>query len=78
MAGTTYRVGDTAPMSGLYEVTHYQHRFPHRVTLLRGDQFPTCSRCGARVAFALAEAADHIAMDSDFKHHYWSRDESAA
>jgi len=36
---------------GVYRVTHQQHRLPAEVTLLKGREFPTCSRCEKDVFF---------------------------
>jgi hypothetical protein len=46
-----FRTGDTIPRSGIYRVSHFQHRLPHEVTLLRGEIFPRCSKCHDEVKF---------------------------
>jgi hypothetical protein len=42
-----YHTGQTAPESGIYELTHRGHPGGHReVTLIKGDRFPPCRECG--------------------------------
>jgi len=53
--------------SGIYEVNHANHRFPHRVTAVMGETFPLCRDCGDQVRFRLVESADHITVDWSFK-----------
>jgi len=53
--------------SGIYEVTHADHRRPHRVTAVMGENFPFCRDCGDQVRFRLVESADHITVDWSFK-----------
>jgi len=62
----TFRPGDRVPKTGIYTATHYQHRLPHEVFAVEGDQFPMCRRCGGRTHFALLQAASHIETDRDF------------
>jgi hypothetical protein len=38
---------------------HQQHRLPHEVTLLKGETFPRCAKCGDMVEFELVHAAPH-------------------
>lgn len=52
--------GQQVPESGIYRVTHSAHRLPHEVTLLRGEQFPRCSRCGDSVTFELVQTAPQM------------------
>jgi hypothetical protein len=35
----------------VYRVIHHQHRLPAEVTLLQGQEFPICSKCGNDVFF---------------------------
>jgi hypothetical protein len=49
----TFRTGQAVPQSGIYRVTHGDHRLPHEVTLLRAAEFPPCSKCGVEVKFKL-------------------------
>jgi hypothetical protein len=48
-----FRSGDAIDESGIYRVCHSAHRLPHEVTLLRGEIFPRCARCGEHVLFYL-------------------------
>ena len=49
----TFKPGDVAPCSGIYQVRHVQHRLEHNVTILKDDQFPACRKCGELVTFRL-------------------------
>src|SRR6266498_5856787 len=49
--------GEVVPDSGIYTVTHAEHRLPHQVTLLQGQHFPACSKCGHAVRFHLVRPA---------------------
>lgn len=53
MKRKSFKTGQIVPQSGIYSVTHAEHRLPHEVTLLQADAFPPCSRCGVRVRFEL-------------------------
>ena len=66
MPNGSFRPGDSVPVTGIYTATHYQHRMPHEVFAVEGDQFPTCRRCGVRTSFVLLQAATHIETDRDF------------
>ena len=61
-----FRPGDKAPTTGIYIATHYQHRLPHEVFAVSGEQLPECRRCGARASFALLKAVPAIEADQDF------------
>lgn len=52
-----FRTGETIRESGIYRVHHKEHRLPHEVTLLQGQQFPRCARCDDGVSFELVMAA---------------------
>jgi hypothetical protein len=67
MAAHRYKPGDKVPHTGLYLVTHQQHRADHEATLLEGEYFPSCLQCGAGVSFSLSRSAQPIGHDSDFK-----------
>ena len=54
------------PITGIYTATHYQHRMPHEVFAVEGEQFPACRRCGSRASFSLLQQATHIGHDHDF------------
>jgi hypothetical protein len=66
MADETFRPGETVPRSGIYKVTHYQHRRPHEVVITARDRFPQCRVCGARVLYGLLRCAEAIDADRDF------------
>ena len=53
MTRKTFKTGQSVPQSGIYRVTHSDHRLPHEVTLLRLQEFPPCSKCGVEVKFKL-------------------------
>ena len=57
-----FRTGDAITESGVYLVTHSQHRLPQEVTLLRGNHFPRCAQCQEAVTFTLLRA---VAEGSD-------------
>lgn len=52
----TFKPGEVAPCSGVYRVRHAQHRLDHCVTILQGEQFPVCRKCGVSVLFRLHDA----------------------
>jgi hypothetical protein len=52
--------GEVVPSSGIYTVTHAEHRLPHLVTLLEGQRFPACSKCGEAVRFQLVRSASGL------------------
>lgn len=66
MTITPFRPGDRVPSTGIYTVTHYQHRMPHEVFAVEGERFPTCRRCGERAHFTLLHEATRIDEDQDF------------
>src|SRR5438105_1842344 len=51
------RTGCTIPDSGIYRVSHAQHRLPQEVTLLKDHLFPRCSRCTEPVYYTLERSA---------------------
>jgi hypothetical protein len=57
MAEKKYRPGEQVPASGVYLVTHVDHRPEHAVTLLENEKFPPCSTCGDQVRFRLEQPA---------------------
>jgi hypothetical protein len=50
-AKKSYKSSDKVPVGGIYKVSHAEHRVPHEVTLLAGQIFPPCARCGNQVTF---------------------------
>ena len=66
--GRRYRAGDTVRQSGIYEVIHDRdHRDPHEVVMISGDQFPDCEICKEKVRFRLVRTAPYIFQDEDFE-----------
>ena len=57
MSAPGYKTGHRIPESGIYKVTHLQHRLPHEVTLIKGETFPRCAKCGDLVSFELVHSA---------------------
>ena len=55
-----HRTGQDVPESGIYRVTHAEHRLPHEVTLLKGAQFPRCSKCKNAVRFVAVSLAPRL------------------
>jgi hypothetical protein len=54
------KVGDEVPESGIYRVSHRQHRVPHEVTLLKGECFPPCQKCDGAVSFKMVRWASRL------------------
>ena len=52
----TFKPGDVAPCGGIYQAHHVQHRLDHCVTILEGEQFPACRKCGEYVRFRLQDS----------------------
>lgn len=57
--------GDTVPASGIYRVTHFQHRVPHDVLAIRGEELPPCRTCTGRVRFGFVRTLSHMTEDWD-------------
>jgi len=52
------KTGDTCQISGIYTViNHIQH--PREITMVKGKEFPPCSKCHARVEYRLKQATSH-------------------
>ena len=63
-----YRAAETVPTDGVYRVFHSDHRLSHEVTLLAGETFPRCNKCGFAAHFELVHAAPHAMNDTgDFR-----------
>lgn len=62
-----FTTGQHILTSGIYRVKHSEHRLPNEVTLLKGQEFPRCEKCGDRVLFELLHAAPYVFADPDFK-----------
>jgi len=59
--------GEAIPASGIYRVFHSIHRVSHDLTLLEGEVFPPCNRCGEKVHFKLLRKVPEITADYDFR-----------
>lgn len=60
-----YRPGDRAATSGVYRAIHLRHRMPHEITVLEGETFPPCKRCGLHVRFEMLYSAPRLTGDVD-------------
>jgi hypothetical protein len=65
----THNSGETALISGIYRAGHAAINGNHagEVVIIKGNQFPICSRCGESLEFSLLQSAVHISEDEDFK-----------
>ena len=61
----SFRPGEHAPISGVYQVVHRQHREPHEVLILRGEELPSCRICRADVRFVAVNPVPHYGHDWD-------------
>jgi hypothetical protein len=50
-ARQSLKTGEPVLESGIYRVMHAEHRLPGEVTLLKGAEFPRCSKCNEPVTF---------------------------
>ena len=46
-----FKTGEKILVTGVYSVHHAGHRLPHECTLIEGQVFPRCSKCGDAVEF---------------------------
>ncbi len=58
MSPTRYNTGQVVPESGVYRVSHADHRLPHAVTICKDEIFPRCAKCADLVTFELIRALD--------------------
>lgn len=63
-----YRPGEIVPDSGVYRVTHDEHRLMHDATLLAGDRFPLCKQCQRQVRFELRRVVKNPNLISSSYH----------
>jgi hypothetical protein len=61
----TYQPGDKVPTSGVYTAVHPEHRIPHDVVAIQGEEFPVCRTCGQAVRFQVAYLLPHMTHDFD-------------
>jgi hypothetical protein len=66
------RAGEQVRQTGLYRVSHRQHRPAHAAILWQGETFPHCRICGEAVSFQFLQPApesnefEHVGYDGDF------------
>jgi hypothetical protein len=65
--GNELRTGGTVPASGIYGVSHPQHRLPAEVTLLKDQLFPRCASCDDAVHYVLERSAPAGISPGGFK-----------
>ena len=62
---SAYQPGEIVPSSGIYTAVHVEHRNPHDVVAIQGEQFPTCRLCKNEVRFHIATLVPHMTHDFD-------------
>ncbi len=60
-----YKPGQLVPISGTYSVVHRDHRAPHEVLAIRGEEFPACRVCKSEVRFRVNQPIPHVTHDFD-------------
>jgi hypothetical protein len=66
-----FNSGKKVSNSGIYRVIHQRHRLPHEVTLIAGDIFPPCAKCGEHVRFTLVrDIPDQLARSGGKRNLY--------
>jgi len=60
-----YKPGEIVPTSGIYTAVHIDHRPPHDVIAVCGEDFPTCRFCKTAVRFHAARLLPHMTHDFD-------------
>lgn len=53
------------PISGVYTAIHIDHRAPHEVVAIRGEEFPVCRICKHEVRFYVTQLVPHMTHDFD-------------
>lgn len=66
MAEQEFRPGQQVPLSGIYLVSHHDHREAHEAVVLEGGVFPNCRECDTKVRYRLLRSAVPLDGDSDF------------
>src|SRR5262245_13279619 len=74
-----YKPGTLAPVSGIYLAfhgeeprrqgdppTHFEHRPPHQVMVIRGEELPSCRICKQAARFEIVEVVSYMCHDIDF------------
>jgi hypothetical protein len=57
VASNVFRTDEPVPRTGIYAVSHAEHRLPREVTVFAGQVFPRCAKCSNAVTFQLVRAA---------------------
>lgn len=70
--GDVFKPGDTAPVSGIYDVIHdkidgQDHMAQHQITAKAGEIFPSCKGCQMWLRYRLHLAAENIQANAHFK-----------
>lgn len=60
-----YSPGERVAVSGIYTAVHREHRSPHEVVAIRGEEFPVCRVCTTEVRFHVARVLPHMTHDFD-------------
>ncbi len=60
-----YGPGEMVPISGVYTAVHLEHRPPHEVVAIRGEEFPECRVCKTEVRFQVTRVLPHMTHDFD-------------
>jgi hypothetical protein len=60
-----YRPGEAAPVNGICEVVHLEHRRTHEILILARDPFPACRCCHTAVRFQVLVPLWHAREDHD-------------
>ena len=61
----TLKPGDNVLTSGVFRVIHRQHREPHDVIAIRGEELPPCRSCAGNVRYELIQTLSHVTEDWD-------------
>lgn len=60
-----HKPGEAVPTSGVYTAVHLDHRPPHEVIAIQGEEFPACRFCKTDVRFHAARLLPHMTHDFD-------------
>ncbi len=58
--GAVFGPGQKVSKTGIYRAVHRRHRLPHEITMVAGETFPNCKKCGAEVRFELVHEAERM------------------
>lgn len=60
-----FKPGEAVPTSGVYTAVHQNHREPHEVVAIQGEEFPGCRQCKREVRFHATRLLPHMTHDFD-------------